>query len=336
MGFIPQMIETINKTDQAVVLAQIVHVDGSAYRKEGAWMFFTESGSKIGILSGGCLESDLHNRASDLFHTKKVEVCEFDLSSEDDLGWGRGAGCNGVVTVLLRDVDHKFKNCLLFLHEQLQQKRCVTFLQELEGDYNYLFSSETNTIGTLPTHKVCEDLHAFQQVAGRRWIEDVACYYQVIWPKPSLYLFGAGADARPFAALAATVGYSVHVCDWRQSLCSDSHFPAAASLRTGKIEELVKNITFHPLDSVVIMTHDFQVDKHILQRLQDEQLLYIGLLGSRKRTTRLVGGEIPGWLNSPIGLSIGAEGPQEIAVSIIAQMISVRRRAAIWPSLASI
>ncbi|WHT47218.1 XdhC family protein [Sporosarcina thermotolerans] len=289
MGFIPQMIDTIIKNDQAIVLAQIVHVEGSAYRREGAWMFFTERGSKIGMLSGGCLEADLQSRARELFHTGQVQVCEFDLSSEDDLGWGRGAGCNGVVTVLLRDVDNEFRKGLLFLHDHLQKKQCVTFLQELEGDFNYHFSSEPYQIGTLPINKINETPHPYQQAAGRRWIEDESFYYQAIWPEPVLYVFGAGVDARPFAALAAKVGYSVHICDWRPSLCSEKHFPSAASFQIGSIEELLKNITFTQLDSVVIMTHDFQVDKLILKRIQDEQLLYAGLLGSKKRTSRLLG-----------------------------------------------
>lgn len=336
MGFIPQMIETISKTDQAIVLALIVDVDGSAYRREGAWMFFMEDGSKVGILSGGCLEADLQCRSRELFHTGQVQICEFDLSSEDDIGWGRGAGCNGVVTVLLRDIDDEFRQGLLFLHDRLQKKQCVTFLQEMGGDFIYRFSSEAYHSGTLPNITINETMHPFQRIAGRRWIEDKPFYYQTIWPKPTLYLFGAGADARPFVAMAAKVGYSVHICDWRPSLCSEQHFPSAASFQIGGIEELLKNITFTPLDSVVIMTHDFQVDRLILERIQDEQLLYAGLLGSKKRTTRLLGGVIPNWLHSPIGISIGAEGPEEIAVSIIAEMISVRRSAAVWPSLASI
>ncbi|WP_339250157.1 XdhC family protein [Sporosarcina sp. FSL W8-0480] len=336
MGFIPQMIKTISTTDEAIVLAQIVHVEGSAYRREGAWMFFTESGNRIGLLSGGCLEADLQYRARELFHTGQVQICEFDLSSEDDLGWGRGAGCNGVVTVLLRDVDYEFRQGLLFLHDQLQKKQCVTFMQEMWGDFNYRFSSETFHSGTLQNKMINETMRPFQQIAGRRWIEDEPFFYQAIWPEPSLYLFGAGADARPFAAMGAKVGYSVHICDWRPSLCSEDHFPLAASLQIGVIEDLLKNIMFTPIDSVVIMTHDFQVDKLILERIKDEQLLYAGLLGSEKRTKRLLGEDIPSWLHSPIGISIGAEGPEEIAVSIISEMISVRRSAAIWPSLASI
>ena len=84
------------------------------------------------------------------------------------------------------------------------------------------------------------------------------------------------------------------------------------------------------------MTHDFQVDQQLLRILQKEKLFYVGLLGSEKRTRRLLGHAVPDWLHSPIGLSIGADGPEEIAVSIIAEMIAIRKGKAVCPSLASI
>ncbi len=336
MGMIPQVVDELIKSGQAAVFAAVIHVEGSAYRKEGAWMFFLEDGGRIGLLSGGCLEYDLQCRAKDIIHTGGVKICEFDLRAEDDLGWGRGAGCNGIVTVLLRDVDVAFKESLLFLNEQLKQGRPVYFQQALENDLLYYFCNGTTQSGTLPKLDSIKHMHPFQCSAGRKWRNDKAFYHQWIWPAPSLYLFGAGADARPFAALASSVGYAVHICDWRESLCTKEHFPDAASFQIGSINELLHRITFTKLDSVVIMTHDFQVDQQILRVLQKENVLYAGLLGSKKRTRRLLGNTIPDWLHSPIGLSIGAEGPEEIAVSIIAEMISIRKGSEICPSLAFI
>ena len=90
----------------------------------------------------------------------------------------------------------------------------------------------------------------------------------------------------------------------------------------GKIGKLIETLTFSPLDSVVIMTHDFQRDIDILRRLKEEELFYLGILGSKNRTERLLGGLIPNWIHSPVGLSIGADGPEEIAVSIVAELIA--------------
>ncbi|MCM3743118.1 XdhC family protein [Sporosarcina luteola] len=336
MGSIPQLVEKLIESGQAAVLAKVIHVEGSAYRKEGAWMFFLEDGSRIGMLSGGCLENDLQSRTKEMFRTGSVKICEFDLRAEDDLGWGRGAGCNGVVTVMLRDVDAIFNESLGFLSEQLKQGRPVQFVQSLENEYGFCFASSSEKRGTLTKFFSIAEMHPFQHSAGRKWIKDEFFYHQWIWPAPSLYLFGAGADARPFAALATSVGYSVNVCDWRESNCTQEHFPTAVSFNIGPIHELLNRITFTELDSVVIMTHDFQADQQILQTLQNQKLLYAGLLGSKKRTERLLDHPIPEWLHSPIGLSIGADGPEEIAVSIIAEMIAVRKRRTICTSLASI
>lgn len=336
MGTIPQLIGKYVESGQAAVLATVIHVEGSAYRKEGAWMFILEDGSRIGLLSGGCLEHDLHCRAKEMFYTGDVNICDFDLRAEDDLGWGRGAGCNGIVTVMLRDVDARFKESLQFLYEQLQQGEPVQFLQSLENGFEYCFASRSENDGPLKKVLPIVDKQPTQHTAGRKWIQDESIYQQWIWPAPSVYLFGAGADARPFAKLASSVGYTVHICDWREALCTSEYFPTASSFQIGPINEIVSRLTFNGFDSVVIMTHDFQADQQILHAIKNKSLLYVGLLGSKNRTKRLLGHSIPDWLHSPIGLPIGADGPEEIAVSVIAEMIAVRKGKAICPSLASI
>ncbi|MFC5603367.1 XdhC family protein [Sporosarcina koreensis] len=333
---IPNLVDKLIENGEAAVLAIVIHVEGSAYRKEGAWMVFFEDGSRIGLLSGGCLEYDLQCRSKEMFHTGEVMICDFDLRAEDDLGWGRGAGCNGIVTVMLRAVDDVFKKSLLFLQERLKQGHPVHYLQSLESDFEFRLQSGLERHGTLMKTYSMDKIKPFQHTAGREWTNDESFYHQWIWPAPSVYLFGAGADARPFAALASSVGYDVHVCDWREANCTAENFPAAASFHVGPIQELLDRITFTELDSVVIMTHDFQADRQILLTLQKEKLLYAGLLGSVKRTERLLGRDKPEWLHSPIGLSIGADGPEEIAVSVIAEMIATRKRRAVCPSLASI
>lgn len=336
MVTISKLVDHLFTNDKEAVLATVIDVEGSAYRKEGSWMFFFEDGSRIGLLSGGCLEADLQCRAEELFHTNGVRIYEFDLSSEDDMAWGRGAGCNGVVTVMLRAVDKAFKESLLFLRQRLKLGNPVHFMQSLESGFEFCFESGQEHYGTLSNSYSMDRIKPFQNYAGRTRIKDGLYYHQWIWPSPSVYLFGAGADARPFAALASSVGYDVHIFDWRQAYCTKENFPTAASFHVGPLEELLERITFTELDSIVVMTHDFQADQQIMRFLQKENVLYAGLLGSGKRTERLLGSAIPEWLHSPIGLTIGADGPEEIAISIIAEMIAVRKRRAVCTSLASI
>ncbi|MBS4178938.1 XdhC family protein [Lederbergia citrea] len=318
---------------QPAVLATIIHVDGSAYRKEGACMLVKQDGSRVGLLSGGCLESDVYSRAQEIFDTGKAEIYRYDLSAEDDLGWGTGAGCNGIISVLVRDIDLAFRQSLTILIRQLEKIEPILFIQSVSNVTKYIFINESGDTfghwqGDLPIERkdILQFTPPFHQHAGMQTNGEEAFYFQVIWPQPNLYIIGAGEDARPLAQLAGQTGYAVHMLDWREALCSKLNFPTANSLYVGNIEETIQNIAFHPLDSVVIMTHDFQRDMKILQYLKKLPFFYIGILGSRKRTERVMDGQIPPWLQSPVGLSIGAEGPEEIAVSIVAELIAARRR----------
>lgn len=327
---IPQMIQTVLNDTGPAVLAMIVKVEGSAYRKEGSWMLIQEDGVCTGVLSGGCLESDVQCRAENLFNTGKSEVISYDLSAEDDLGWGRGAGCNGVVSILLRDINQQFRQFLTSIHKRLLANEPVLFFQCINRFDNYAFLNESEHFLDNWNDEIPFELTPFipfQNIVGQNANdgENQNVYFQLIWPKPTLYIIGAGIDARPLAQLAEHVGYVVHVLDWRSDLCTVTHFPTAQSLHTGSVPELIANIKFSSLDSVVIMTHDFQLDVQLVQRLRDFELLYLGILGSKKRTERLLDGDIPNGMYSPVGLSIGADGPEEIAVSIVAELIAVRR-----------
>lgn len=328
MQSIQQMIEAVLNDAQPAVLAMITHVEGSAYRKEGAWMLLQRDGVRMGVISGGCLENDLQSRSLELFNTGKVEIVQYDLSAEDDLGWGRGAGCNGVVSVLVRDIDANFRHFLTLVYKQLLAKEPVFFIQSISDFDNYACLNEDRDCldswqGEMPFE--LDAATPFQNNSGQKSIGDEMVYFQLIWPRPALYIIGAGVDARPLARLAENVGYAVHLFDWRGALCNNVHFPTAASFQIGDTEQLIADLSLSPLDSVVIMTHDFQLDMKLVRGLRESKLLYLGILGSKKRTERLLSGEIPDGVHSPVGLSIGADGPEEIAVSIVAELIEVRQ-----------
>ena len=324
-----QLIKEVLNDNQPSALATIVDVQGSAYRREGASMVIKEDDTRMGVLSGGCLEKDLHYRAQEMFTTGKTDIYKYDLSAEDDLGWGLGAGCNGIISVLVRDIDVSFKNALFLLNKHLTQKDPVLFIQSMKDFTKYLFISRNGEKfgdwqDEIPSEveNIVHSTTSFYKFAESMEIGQENYFVQLLWPTPDLYIIGAGEDARPLARLAESTGYAVHVLDWREGLCSKVHFPSAHSLQVGKMGELIENISFSRLDSVVIMTHDFQRDIKIVRRLLAKPLFYLGILGSKNRTKRLLGGEVPDWIHSPIGLSIGAEGPAEIAVSIVAELIA--------------
>ena len=128
----------------------------------------------------------------------------------------------------------------------------------------------------------------FQNTAGQKSIGDEMVYFQLIWPRPALYIIGRASMRGHLHDLPRKRGYAVHLLDWRASLCNEFNFPMAVSFQIGDVETLINNIAFSSLDSVVIMTHDFQLDVKLVQRLRDRQLLYLGILGSKKRTERLL------------------------------------------------
>ena len=333
MAHIHQLVEAVLGDSQPTVFATIVNVDGSAYRKEGASIIMKSDESRIGVLSSGCLEKDLYYRAEKLFNTGKAEVYEYDLSAEDDLGWGVGVGCNGVISILVRDIDIEFRTALTMLDKHHSNKRPVLYIQSINQADKYLFiGADGEKFGNWQEEIrfTIEDFMIpsipFSKFAQRRTIGEETYFLQLLWPKPTLYIIGAGEDARPLASLAVNTGYSVHMLDWRKGLCSTQHYPSVQSRQIGEVTDLMVNAELGPLDSVVIMTHDFQRDLKIMEKINQLDLFYLGILGSKKRTERLLGGSIPSWIHAPVGLSIGAEGPEEIAVSIVAELIATKRR----------
>ncbi|WP_409304146.1 XdhC family protein [Peribacillus sp. SCS-155] len=152
-------------------------------------------------------------------------------------------------------------------------------------------------------------------------------YIQSYEPKPRLIIFGAGLDAMPIVKIASHTGFSVTVSDWRPALCNDHNFPEADQLIVGFPHETIPMLDLTSRDSVLLLTHHFQRDKELLAYLMRKELAYLGVLGPRTRTQRLLEGKaIPSLIHSPVGLAIGAEGPAEIAVSIVAELIKNQRR----------
>lgn len=313
------------------VLATVIHVDGSAYRKEGACMLFREDGTQIGLLSAGCLEADVAVRVHDVRRKGTSETIVFDMRVEDDLSWGQGAGCNGAVHVLLEPIDKHLQKHLKAVKSYLDCGVEVTTFKKLNDAgavSDYLFFAGGHTFGEW-SDDVPEGIHCYRnQKSGICFASEISAhiYIHTIWPKPRVIVFGAGMDVMPLVRLAAQSGFYTIVSDWRPALCSRVNFPDADELIVAFPEEAFQYISFTPRDFILILTHQFQRDQQVLQYFLTKQVRYIGVLGSKARTQRLLGGsDLPPVVKSPVGLSIGAEGPEEIAVSIVAELISLQR-----------
>jgi xanthine dehydrogenase accessory factor len=292
------------------VLATLVSVEGSSYRREGARLFLADSGFLSGSISGGCLEEDIRARAKAVATSGRAELVTYDTTSENDLVWGVGLGCHGIVKVLLEPI-----------REMPAWASAVA--RNLE--------SRTQTgLGVVWSHPDPGRLGTMLAVAIASTGGESRVFRETVPPPPALFVFGAGDDARPVVRLAAGLGWHVVVADPRAALATRDRFPEAASIVTGPAESLVSRADPEPGAYAIAMTHHYVHDKPLLRDLLARPLAYLGLLGPRKRAERILGdlgleGEISR-IHAPVGLDLGADGPEEVALSILSEMQMVLGR----------
>lgn len=290
------------------VLATLVTVEGSSYRRPGARLLIMADGNRIGSISGGCLEEDVVTRAQEVRKTGIPDAVVYDTTTENDLVWGVGLGCHGVVRVLI---------------EKLPQR--PAWSAALAAN----FAARRNTALAvvhrgLPSHSLGTRLATPGDAAGTA---DV--FINVIPPPTELFVFGAGDDAMPVVRLADDLGWQVTVADPRPAYATAERFPQARLL-TAPADVLAERARPGPDALAVVMTHHYVHDVPILRTLLDRPLSYLGLLGPRKRAARILedlekekpGSAVAarGRVHSPVGLDLGAETPEEVALSIVAEM----------------
>lgn len=303
-------------------LATIVKVTGSAYKKEGAAMLFKPDGTQIGFLSAGCLEEDLAEKLKATRNPYNKFV--YDMREENDFAWGEGTGCNGVICVWTEKIDNVYAEHLMKVKKLLYAGHSIVMIKKLGEKPGYVFVPDSGNAfgrweGSFPVG--CR-LKEKSLVFNKAFQSEV--YIQQIRPKRRLIVFGAGADSRPLVSFAASAGFSVTVADWRPAFCTAEHFPKAEKRLVGFPHELLSCLQLNQDDCVVVMTHNFKRDQELLQTLAQKKIRYLGVLGSRKRTARLLEIDvIPPGIVSPAGLSIQAKGAEEIAISIVAQLIQI-------------
>lgn len=310
------ILDAVHNSAEKCVMSTIIQVEGSAYLREGTLMLITECGQTTGMVSPGCLEEDLLLRCKEVFLSECPQTITYDLRSTDDLGWGQGMGCNGVLTILLEPITKKLRKELLFVKNTLESGLSVRHEKEFYEDltlkeYSFeIYEEHENAVSTY----FCRTQKAYK-------------YSYLFTPPPSLLIFGTGEDAKPLVSLATKIGFLVKLCDWRPGLCNEYHFPSANHYYIGSPQKIMDEILLSKNDFVVIMSHNFSKDEEFLTRIVTYDVCYIGILGSEVRTKRLLRGkEYKNNLYYPIGLPVGAEGSEEIAVSIMAEIIQVLRR----------
>lgn len=301
--------------EAAAVLATLVSVAGSSYRRPGARLLVSDNGHRVGSISGGCLEEDVIAHARRVAQTGVSEVIKYDTTSENDLVWGVGLGCHGIVHVLVERLSHR-PEWAKTLATNWESRR-PTSLGITWG-------------GALP-----------QNLGTRLWTAETSApaqevghvFVECISPPTRLLIFGAGDDAQPLHRIGNELGWDVIIADPRPTYATSARFPVAHSVISGPAESLVARAQPDANSVAVVMTHHYVHDVPILRALLPFNLNYVGLLGPKKRgakilrdiaaTGTILSEQHQTRLHSPIGLDIGAETPEEVAVSIIAEIRSV-------------
>ncbi|MEI8088125.1 MAG: XdhC/CoxI family protein [Opitutaceae bacterium] len=327
MSDFPGIIQALLSTSSGegtAVLATLVAVTGSSYRRPGARLLITAAGKRIGSISGGCLEEDIILRARAVATSGHPELVTYDTSSENDLVWGIGLGCHGIVHVLLEPIPTPWPTWVHSLATQLAA-RLPTPLA-----VTWRSTDPSQPLGT----QLAPAEPSSQQALASQASPTSNVFFETIAPAPSLILFGAGDDAQPLAQLAQLLSWHVTIADPRASFATAARFPTASRLIVAPAHELVARVAPESEASVVVMTHHYVHDVPILSNLFSYDFPYIGLLGPKKRAARILAdlareGIIPSpeqlaRFHAPIGLDLGADAPGDVALSILAEIRAQR------------
>ncbi|WP_031435001.1 XdhC family protein [Methylomarinum vadi] len=336
----------LQQRPETLVLASIIETSGSTYQKAGARMLISRKGEMTGLLGGGCFERDLVEQAQSVFDSGVAKTVFYDMRAPEDMIWGLGLGCNGAVRVLLQllqaERDFSPLNVFADVAEADESGVLVTCYESSHPKYtaeenlflpaSALTTPTSSDFGTEPLMATAKQVFLQQQPrAAEHSIEGrpVKAFYDFIGPPCRLLVLGAGADALPLVQTAASLGWRVTVADYRPGHIDSARFPQAEKLLLLAPEELNEKLALNRFDALVLMTHNFDYDRRYLQRLANNNIPFIGLLGPAQRRDMLLQSlgntaeRIRESVFGPIGLDIGAQTPEEIALSIMAGIHAV-------------
>jgi len=333
-------------------LASVVHLEGSSYRRPGARMLINDEGQLTGAISGGCLEGDALRKAMLVISQQHSKLVTYDTSDEDDVLVGVQLGCAGIIKVLFEPIDVKTKNNPLTLLQKAISKRqksvLVTLFSTEEKNKSQigtcLLVEEGNTItGDISfaaiKEAVMNDVKMAMETQASLFKnyhsagQTITAFIEFLQPSVSLVVVGAGNDAIPLVNIADAIGWEARVVDGRGTHAKPERFISACQVLVSKPENVLDQIAIDEQTVFVLMTHNYNYDLAMLKALLQRNVKYIGVLGPKKKSDRMLDELKEQGMNltqkqlssiyGPVGLEIGAETAEEIALSIIAEIKAV-------------
>lgn len=354
--------EIISAYDKALAarkrsaLATVVHVEGSSYRRPGARMLVDDEGMVTGAISGGCLEGDALRKSLFAISQNASKLVTYDTSDETDMSIGIQLGCEGLIQVLFEPIDADDRNNPIELMRSAVSTRQYAVMSTL-FNLKQKSSPQMGTCSLLLSNSVMIDsakdfqlrkqlmhdmlqalekksssFQNYQTADGQSWV----AFLELLPPPITLVVVGAGNDAIPMMNFATGLGWDIRIVDGRNTHARPDRFTSACQVLVSQPEKVLDQLPMDERTVFVMMTHNYNYDKAMLKALLPSVTPYIGMLGPKKKLMRMldeisiegmqISDEMLQKVFGPTGLEIGAETPEEIALSIIAEIQAVINR----------
>jgi xanthine dehydrogenase accessory factor len=352
LELIGREVAALRAAGKSAVLATVVNIEGSSYRLPGARMLVADGAWMAGSVSGGCLEGDVVLRAREVLEKKQAVVVTYDTTSDEDIVFGVGLGCRGIIKVLIEPITpQRTKSDLVdFI------KRCI------ESRHTGVAATVTSVTGQTSATVGCrlvrydgQSSSDIPDAALRMAVEAYVArtptsgvshttvftlpggaaevFVEIVRPPLPFVVFGAGHDAIPTVRMAKELGWHVTVVDHRAAYAAPERFPLADEVVIAAPSEIPGRVRLSSDTVALVMTHNFLRDLELLKILLPSEVRYVGLLGPRKRADELleelerqsvrVTAEQRKRFYAPVGLDLGAEGPEGVALSVLAEIQAV-------------
>lgn len=338
-------LEIASKKGIKTALATVVNVHGSSYRRTGARMLIREDGYWFGSVSGGCLEGDVIEKAQTVIKNNQTELFKYDTRQNAKNSFGMGYGCNGLLEILIEPIANNEANAAYSLLQEISaypnlQGLSTVFHSEDESlapigirhhsnGRSYIMSEELDNLIRKDLQEAVKTREA-KSKTYKIGESKIKVLHEVFEPNINILIYGAVFHVVPFLRITRELGYNVSVTDSFEPIQPIWNFPNADEIDLidqAATDHLIKTT---PNLAVVFLTHNFFYIKEELPKVLKSDAPYVGILGSRKKTQKILReAEVNGdnytheelaKIHYPIGLDIGANTPEEIALSIIAEV----------------
>lgn len=285
------------------VLATLVAAEGASYRRPGARLLLDRDGPLRGSLSGGCLEGEVQARGREVLATGRPRLLRYDLRGDADLVWGSGSGCEGVLDILVEPLP-AFPDWMAWVEAAWSGRKTLRILIDLSPQHLGARTRAEHPDGQDPREASLE----------------------VFVPPIALWILGAGDDSRPLVRMAKELGWTVGLLDHRPAFARPERFPEADAVQAGHPAATLPALPLDARSAVVLMTHHYAKDLEALRLLLPSAAGYLGLMGSRARGAKLLaelaaeGLRADGRLHTPVGLDLGGQDPETLALAILAEV----------------